>query len=891
MKTETIRVIAMGTALFAVPAFCADLEVGDGASANTYSDTAAYAAAGKIVKNGTGKTTLDLGDMTSSFAGEIEVFEGTLAVASTPASFGAPTKITVHDGATLDLSWTGNATGRIPDAEIAIKGDGFGNGGAIRRTAGSTINGLLGTVSLNGNARITLSTQVGVAGPVWLNGNALTKDGSDVLYCPNTLFYGEDGTTDDPGDIVVAGGTLFLSGSDVLQGGSAKNTITVEDGKTLKLRDTGDIAWAVKATGSATITSDGSVSDSSRNRLCGPVSAVSSLTVNPATATTRISFHGNDLEFGGDLLVNGIGPVTFTDMNISNTAAGNVTVQRTGIISSLVLDGDTVMASAVDGSGRAQSRIRFGETAGRYGTMAICGNSVVTNYGLAIGRESAGALYQRGGMSYWPVSNASNDRSANSSGSYGYLGLTGGRFAFDANGSLVDGKATHFGTYGTFVMATHGGSADFASSDNVGIGVKGGTFVYYQDGGTTNTFDGEFGFGLSSDAAYSGHAAVTVAGAGTELVAKTYLRMLWSVPGAEAFVNINDGGVVCVQNLYRLSQNAAMYLNLDGGTLRTYAASTYFTYKNEAKRYPTAAVVFEGGFAVDTSGGNTSMAFPFVSPGAEGRRIASIALPAIPSSEKLLVGSPVVAISGDGEGASAFALFDDTTRTVTNIVVTSHGWGYTAATATLSGGGLAGTYECAVTLEDQPSDGWKGFAKKGAGTLTMTGANTFKGDVTVEDGTLQFSNSTVAQGGMPEGAGVTVNENGILSFASDSTPVTVPFLAGCGSISRGYFTVTDRIECSADDLFAGRYLKIAQRLALADGARIVITDPERLPLYKKSGKATVVACQKGTLTLGGSVSLAFAEDAAATSANRWKLTFSDKSVTVSAIKGAMLTFR
>ena len=71
----------------------------------------------------------------------------------------------------------------------------------------------------------------------------------------------------------------------------------------------------------------------------------------------------------------------------------------------------------------------------------------------------------------------------------------------------------------------------------------------------------------------------------------------------------------------------------------------------------------------------------------------------------------------------------------------------------------------------------------------------------------------------------------------------------------------------------------------------VITDPEKLPLYKKSGKATVVACQEGTLTLGGSVRLAFAEDVAATSADRWKLTFSSKSVAVSAITGTMLTFR
>ena len=76
------------------------------------------------------------------------------------------------------------------------------------------------------------------------------------------------------------------------------------------------------------------------------------------------------------------------------------------------------------------------------------------------------------------------------------------------------------------------------------------------------------------------------------------------------------------------------------------------------------------------------------------------------------------------------------TRAVTNIVVTSPGWGYTEATATLSAGGLANAYTCAVTLEDQPTDGWKGFTKRGATRLNMLRANTFKGDVTVEEGIL-----------------------------------------------------------------------------------------------------------------------------------------------------------
>ena len=372
--------------------------------------------------------------------------------------------------------------------------------------------------------------------------------------------------------------------------------------------------------------------------------------------------------------------------------------------------------------------------------------------------------------------------------------------------------------------------------------------------------------------------------------------------GAETFININDGGAVAAKYMYRISSALPFYLNLNGGVLCPVqcGSSFSFTYRDEAVRYPTATV-YEGGFTIDTtetrngSGGQAAgdsvvIGFPLLAPGMEGKRIASIAVPSIPSSEKLL-GSPVVTITGDGEGASAFALFDDITRTVTNIVVTSPGWGYTTASVRLIAGGLATGYDCAVTLEDQPSEGWKGLTKRGSGRITLTGANTFKGGVTVEAGVLAFNAANVAQDGMPAGAGVTVKEDGILSFASASTPVTVPFLAGCGSVNRGYFTVTDRIECSADDLFAGKYLKITQRLALADGARIVITDPEKLPLYKKSGKATVVACQEGALTRNGSVSLAFAEDVGVTSVDRWNLTFGSKSVTLGAINGTVFLFR
>ena len=911
---NTIRQISASclmTALF-LSVHAAEVDVGDGANDNTYADAAAYAGATKIVKTGTGKTTLNFGTYATmpAFSGEIEVQQGTLAVYGIQ-NLGSPTKITVSDGATLDLTTQQtDQAANLQATEIVIEGTGVDGAGAFVRGGVTGVNNLFRTLTLNGNATITINVQTGLGngstalGAVRLNGYVLTVAGSGRFYCPNVRFYGKDGTTDDPGDIVVAG-ALFLRNAYALEGGSAKNTITIKDGKSLVLRNTKSIKWTVNAEGLATIYDDNTEAPlSDRDRLDGPVTFANDATLiagdgNSGSVNSRIRFVGNNVTFNHAMYVNGLGKVVFDGANVAFTSAARVTVRRKNVATVHIL-GDSWMQGELNSGDFGQTRFYIADnSADARGVVILDGNSVITNFSLNIGDGGAsGAFYQHGGAAHWRTGGASFDRIANLPGSYGYVGQAGGRFELKTVSS--NSKTTYAAVGGTAMFAMHGGTASFENSDSIGFAFRnGGTLAYYQDNGATNTFDQGFDFGDNGDRNHSGHALVTVSGAGTELAVSKWMRFLWDNADASAIVNVNDGGTLRLQMLYKISQNVPWYLNLNGGVIKPTLTDKSFTFENTAERAPTHTVAYEDGFAIDTSdarnsngatGGNVSMILSFAAPSMEGKRLKSIALPTDSGfKNEPVVGPPLVTISGDGEGASAFALFDDRTRTVTNIVVTSPGWGYTSATATLSSGGLTNAYTCAVTLEDQPASGWKGFTKRGGPRLNMYGANTFRGDVTVEEGILGFMKSDAAQGGMPEGAGATVKEGAILTFPNGSTPVTVPFLAGCGTTSYGTFTVTNRIECTADDVFAGKHLTVNQNLILADGVKVVVTDPENLAKYRNSKAATVVACGK-TITANGTVSLAFA-DGSDEKEELWCLAVKEREITLGYLNGTMIIFR
>ena len=129
-----------------------------------------------------------------------------------------------------------------------------------------------------------------------------------------------------------------------------------------------------------------------------------------------------------------------------------------------------------------------------------------------------------------------------------------------------------------------------------------------------------------------------------------------------------------------------------------------------------------------------------------GLGIQSVQLPAevlATSATNLFIGPTrpgVDGISARGRTTDLLLDFDDVTRRVTNVIVNARGFGFTSApTVQFEKGEVNGTWwSCTPTMVDFDDASFVhgGLTKRGAGTLTLTRANTYGGATRLEGGTL-----------------------------------------------------------------------------------------------------------------------------------------------------------
>ena len=733
--------------------------------------TALDASVPGLIKRGGG--TAWLTGANSAFVGPIQIEAGVLGGSS--GAFGKTGDLHILSNATLDVSYqpsTGMAT-----RKVYFEGDGVGGAGAIICTnTAVNYDAMFKNVEMTGDGSWGGTKRYGMRyGTFTMNGHTLTKVGSGTL----SIFE----PVASPGNIVAKSGQVLAQSGAKLNGDSSNKFVA--DGGYINMwclnYSTEKINWTYVAKGSARLDAGGLHSSrTGYNQYAGPISIEGSqlkilmasstpdlrklsltgpITTAPGAAGKLYKTGGgaggatwimNTAQLGSVTL--DAGELHFMDAPLVTVSNAYTYVNGTTStnVPTMTLTNTTWIAhpqpSDRYGKERNPNQIMVGNGANKWGLVKIYNDTTVTN-DITMGYDGGlGAIHQSGARSkvYTRATTSNDGYIGHGNGGYGYWGVTDGTVEVFAHTTV--GLSPN--SVGFIVM--HGGLFKMLNS-SWKFSKGGHAELYVTDGGT---FDGgkTFTFGSQDySTTTGGEAVITADGEGSLIkLIGTYFQWrtnFWSQ------VNVRNGGTVELKNLACYAVGLAQaglseaHVSFDGGTVRlTSDAGNIFGSATSHDKDPTAVVVYSGGATIETEATNAVWTAPLVRP--TGQSIASITLPAdvlSPVSYKKMIGPPRILVSGNGHGATAIADYDDVTRTVKGVIVTSPGYGYDGeTTVTVDSWDRKSTFPCTYTLGDVAGGG---FTKKGGGKLTLKGANTYAGATRLEGGTLVFTDPNGYPGG------------------------------------------------------------------------------------------------------------------------------------------------
>lgn len=587
----------------------------------------------------------------------------------------------------------------------------------------------------------------------------------------------------------------------------------------------------------------------------GPFAAENPLKLNITVGTVRltgdgtinlgsVTVTGTADNQGGTLLLEDAKDVVMSE-SYTNTV-GNTSSSTPNTLPRMEIEDSSLSSGSLWIGRRSQGILKIEGDSAVSNKLFVGGSRFDTDDGSGVG-----AVYQRGGTVF-----ATRGSVIAPCASHGYYELWDGSLTF-ASG------AAELGRYGTCIFMQYGGSVTAKSSMSLATKDKCRSIYYLRDG-TARMEDGTFS---ASYGRYASHAEVTVDGPDAEFDTSTnpfYCNN--NSTSARTIVNLNNGGVLTTEFFsYSKASTATiqfpLIVNFNGGVLHHgyYYANPLGNIAGAVSR----VAVYEKGIGFDSYYSKSGSSYntmdngrvPLV--GATGNGIRAIKV-----SEPLTgyFAAPFVSIEGDGYGATAVAEIDSETATVTNILVTSHGWGYTAENTTVRlfcnssyyGNQTPKHTFAPEDVEIAPNE-VGGFTKLGAGTFSIYCTNSWAKWTQIDKGTLKVMtngsippNTELILNGATK-ADATLDLNGFDENAD--RPTTFSGVSGAGgTVKNGIVKIVGEWKVSAKKFVDRETTDVAGTVDLADCTGIAITDAEALDESAKELRPLVLF--KATTVIG-----------------------------------------
>ena len=818
----------VGSGTIDLTALTGGVTIGGGNRSSTYAGV--LSGAGGLTKTGTG-TFIITGSQ--SYAGATTISQGTLQVGNN------------------------GTTGWLPAADLTNSGTlVFSRSDSV--TFSNAINGS-GSVTQSGGGTLTLSGSNGYTGGTLVTGTGMLQVASAAALGTGTITL-QTANTGNPNTVLNLTGPMTLPNALVLaQSGGNRNIITANSGSTIF---SGPITISGTGTGSNVISNNGTLLT-----IAGNITAGSGFTGSLSFRANTIAITGTvsmpaasiDLNSGGTTIVSSTGNVWTTTVfqsaaNVLRLGADNALATAAGLSISggatggLDLNGFSQSVAGIWMSSTGANAARVSNNGASNSTLTLAGLTGNYSSAIAIADGTAGgkvALVMNSAGRTQTLASATSSYSGGTTiisgtlaqGAANALGSTSGALA--VNGGVLD-----LGGFNLTVGALSGSAGGVITSGSAGAltltasSAASSTFAgTIQNGSGTVAFT-KAGAGTLTLAAANTYGGATTVSAGTLLV------------GDAGALGSAAGTLVAAGGTLDLGGNAVTRtgtIQFTGGTVQNGTLSNSTVAFDGRTGTVSAGLAGTAGLTKSTtglltlSGSNTYSGVTTISSGT------------------LQFVSPTALYGGDtanwtaanvstGSGATLVVSVGPsnfTTGNVSTLLTNLGGLGGAVSNNGLQAGSrigfdtstAGGSFTIADVIQDStgPGGGAIGLQQIGSGTLVLTAANSFTGNIAVGGPRLVVGGAGQLLGTTGTYAGSIAVTNGTLEYASTAGSTLSGAISGTANLVKsGAGTLT----LTGASTYVGTTTVSAGTLALSAGTN-------RLPA------ATTLAFAGGTVALNG----------------------------------------